>query len=234
MAFKRGASFVRNLQTSWEEFDVELLFYDNEGSTGNAMQGAVEFWFSPQPVNAMIGCSWSSLTMPVAALGHTMQQVQMDYGASNVKLSNKQIYSYFLRTFPPDSLQGLAMVGLVQYLGYKRVSWIYEMEAYAEGVYRAFLEHQNGTIFVANAEPMAHQRAEFEQELWIGPTQRIMNGAEKIILISMASTAKYIELALKIGFFTADRLLITCSAFVQISKTTCRKKGELAFEVPWV
>jgi hypothetical protein len=209
-AFKQGQRFIRDLQPSWEDFDVEFLIYDNKGSSGKAVKGAVEFWFGTNTVNAMIGCSWSSLSMAVGSLGQTMEQVQMGYSSTNARLSNKQLYSYFLRTVPPDSLQSIALVKMVEYLGYTRISWAYAAEPYAEGLYRGFVDESDGKISIQNAEPLVQQQEIFDGSLWIDGLTRLSKGAEKVILVAgnTGTAHNFMMFAIEIGLYAEDRLIL--------------------------
>ena len=59
---------------------------------------------------------------------------QVCYGATNPALANKDVYPYFLRTIPSDSLQGGALASVVSILNYTRVAILSNTDAYGSGV----------------------------------------------------------------------------------------------------
>ena len=65
---------------------------------------------------------------------------QIAYGATSPVLSNKQIYPYFLRTVPPDTVQAKAFWAFVEAFEVPLAACLYSLEAYGEGLYRAIEE----------------------------------------------------------------------------------------------
>lgn len=57
---------------------------------------------------------------------------QISYGSLSVKLSNKDVYNYFLRTVPPDSFFAAALVKVLQRMGWSLVSIVYSTGTWPE------------------------------------------------------------------------------------------------------
>jgi ABC-type branched-subunit amino acid transport system substrate-binding protein len=57
---------------------------------------------------------------------------QISYGSLSVKLSNKNVFNYFLRTVPPDSFFAAALVKLLVRMGWSYVSIVYSTGTWPE------------------------------------------------------------------------------------------------------
>ena len=62
----------------------------------------------------VVGPLSSGVSEAVANFLRVFEIPQISYSSTSVTLSNKDIYSYFLRTVPPDNFQAQAMVDLIQ------------------------------------------------------------------------------------------------------------------------
>ena len=82
------------------------------------------------PLAGVIGPFRSDVAVAVVNLLRVFQIPQVSFGATVVKLSNKDIYGNFLRTVPPNSFQGKALVDVVRYFG-----WSYVMTVFSPGLY---------------------------------------------------------------------------------------------------
>lgn len=82
------------------------------------------------PLAGVIGPFRSDVAVAVVNLLRVFQIPQVSFGATVVKLSNKDIYGNFLRTVPPNSFQGKALVDVVRYFG-----WSYAMTVFSPGLY---------------------------------------------------------------------------------------------------
>ena len=72
----------------------------------------------------IVGASWSTVSMTVANFLRVFEIPQISYDSTSITLSNKDIYSYFFRTVPPDSFQAQAIVDLCKEFGWNYVSTI--------------------------------------------------------------------------------------------------------------
>ena len=65
-------------------------------------------------VVGVIGASRSTMSIEVAKLLRLFKVPQVSYASTSSQLSNKNKYSYFARTVPPDSLQAQAMLHVIR------------------------------------------------------------------------------------------------------------------------
>lgn len=86
--------------------------------------------YEPKTVAAVIGGSYSSVSIQVANLLRLFKIPQISYASTSAQLSDKTRYEYFARTVPPDNYQALAMVDIVQFF-----NWTYVSTVASEGEY---------------------------------------------------------------------------------------------------
>lgn len=82
------------------------------------------------PLAGVIGPFVSDVSIAVANLLRVFNIPQVSYGSTSADLSNKEIYSYFFRTVPPDSFQAYALVDVL-----KRQNWDYIFTVNSYGNY---------------------------------------------------------------------------------------------------
>ena len=82
------------------------------------------------PVIAVIGAVVSSISIPVASLFRLFKVPQISFSSTSPLLSNRDRYTYFYRTVPPDNQQAQAMVDLLLHFGWYHVSIIYSNNLY--------------------------------------------------------------------------------------------------------
>ena len=70
----------------------------------------------------VIGAFKSGNSVIVANFLRVFEIPQISYGSLTVKLSNKNVFNYFLRTVPPDSFFAAALVKLLLKMGWTFVS----------------------------------------------------------------------------------------------------------------
>jgi hypothetical protein len=78
----------------------------------------------------VIGCLYSEVSETVANFLRVFEIPQISYSSTSVILSNKDIYSYFLRTVPPDTFQAKALVDIIRKFGWSYVSTVNSDGAY--------------------------------------------------------------------------------------------------------
>lgn len=88
-------------------------------------------------INGLVGGYHSAIAMPTASVGQVLQKPQVAWGATSPALSNKANYGYFLRTMPPDSIQGQAMWKWINTTGVPKVAIMYQEDSYGEGLKKA-------------------------------------------------------------------------------------------------
>ncbi|CAE8646997.1 unnamed protein product [Polarella glacialis] len=89
------------------------------------------------PISGLVGGLHSAISFPVASLAATFKVPQVAFASTSPKLSNKDAYPYFLRTMPPDSIQGSAFWQWLVHFQVPSAVFIYSMESYAEGMFQA-------------------------------------------------------------------------------------------------
>jgi len=95
-------------------------------------------------VVGVIGGYFSAIALGVAANTEVFGVPQVAFGATNTHLSDKVVYPWFLRTIPPDSIQGAAMWAWMNYFVIPSVTFFYrKREAYGEGLLQIALESAN-------------------------------------------------------------------------------------------
>eukprot|EP00913_Durusdinium_trenchii_P029104 g27288.t1 len=90
-----------------------------------------------EPVVGLIGASTSSVSTPIATMSAVQKVPQISFSATSLTLSNKDLYPFFLRTLPPDSLQALALWSWIETFEVPSVTCIYTTEAYGEQLFDA-------------------------------------------------------------------------------------------------
>ncbi len=80
----------------------------------------------------IIGAASSRVSVPVASLVRLFTTPQVSYASSSAILSNRDRYTYFYRTIPPDNLQARAMVDVMLYMNWTYISTIYSLNPYGE------------------------------------------------------------------------------------------------------
>ena len=88
--------------------------------------------FQDAPTSGVVGASNSGVSVPVAGLLRLFTTPQISYASSSALLNNRNSYSYFYRTTPPDTLQAQAMVDLLLYFNWTYISTIYSEDTYGE------------------------------------------------------------------------------------------------------
>ena len=82
------------------------------------------------PLAGVIGPFVSDVSIAVANLLRVFDIPQISYGSTSADLSNKEIFSYFFRTVPPDSFQAHALVDVI-----KEYNWDYIFTINSHGNY---------------------------------------------------------------------------------------------------
>lgn len=118
-ALEQSLEYIR---ASFSSLDASE-FVCSDGSEAEAK-------FEPKTVAAVIGGSYSSVSIQVANLLRLFKIPQISYASTSAQLSDKTRYEYFARTVPPDNYQALAMVDIVQFF-----NWTYVSTVASEGEY---------------------------------------------------------------------------------------------------
>ena len=84
------------------------------------------------PTIGIVGAAASRVSIPIANLGRLFQISQVSFASTSPHLSNKERYSYFYRTVPPDNLQAQALIDVVLHFKWTEISVIYAGDIYGQ------------------------------------------------------------------------------------------------------
>eukprot|EP00971_Amphidinium_carterae_P269596 5348181-Amphidinium_carterae.1 len=87
-------------------------------------------------VAGIVGGYHSAIAGPVASTAEVFEVPQVSWGATSPSLSDKTLYPWFVRTIPPDSLQGSAMWAWMNRFGIPSVAYLHTRESYGEGLFQ--------------------------------------------------------------------------------------------------
>ena len=95
---------------------VNIYVNDSKCAPQPAVESALWQLFHPKPVQAVLGAGCSSASMLSQLVLQLFEVPQVCYGATNPALADKEVYPYFLRTIPSDTIQVCVpgMMSLVQ------------------------------------------------------------------------------------------------------------------------
>ncbi|KAJ3094412.1 hypothetical protein HDU96_001689, partial [Phlyctochytrium bullatum] len=118
---------------------LRLLFRDSFNQPSLAVKHAIELAQSNTTI-AFIGEYYSGVTIPMALATGSFRILQCSGTATTPELSDKTNYPYFFRTVPSDTNQGIALVEIVKYYGWKKVALITVNSNYGFGIASSFLK----------------------------------------------------------------------------------------------
>ncbi|XP_071054565.1 metabotropic glutamate receptor 4-like isoform X2 [Onthophagus taurus] len=94
-----------------------------------------------KPVTAVIGASFSVVSIMVANILRLFKIPQVSYASTSTELSDKSRFEYFSRVVPPDNFQAQAMVEVIKALGWKYVSTVAVEGDYGEKGIASFISY---------------------------------------------------------------------------------------------
>ena len=105
--------------------------------TADKTKEFIKVTLRPSTVNGsefagVIGAFKSGNSVIVANFLRVFRIPQISYGSLTVKLSNKNVFNYFLRTVPPDSFFAAALVKLLVRMRWTYVSIVHSTGTWAE------------------------------------------------------------------------------------------------------
>uniref|UniRef100_A0A0N5AI31 G_PROTEIN_RECEP_F3_4 domain-containing protein n=1 Tax=Syphacia muris TaxID=451379 RepID=A0A0N5AI31_9BILA len=83
-------------------------------------------------VAAVVGGSYSSVTVQIANLLRLFKIAQVSPASTNADLSDKNRFEYFARTVPSDNYQARAMIDIALHFNWSYVSLVYSADEYGE------------------------------------------------------------------------------------------------------
>ncbi|XP_031336397.1 metabotropic glutamate receptor 8-like [Photinus pyralis] len=106
-----------------------------------------------KPVSAVIGASFSVVSIMVANILRLFKIPQVSYASTSTELSDKSRFEYFSRVVPPDNFQAQAMVEIIKELDWKYVSTVAVEGEYGEKGIASFISYSADVgICIATSE----------------------------------------------------------------------------------
>ncbi|KAJ3622800.1 hypothetical protein MTP99_019078 [Tenebrio molitor] len=96
--------------------------------------GKAPLYVPHKPVTAVIGASFSVVSIMVANILRLFKIPQVSYASTSTELSDKSRFEYFSRVVPPDNFQAQTMVEIIKEMGWKYVSTVAVEGDYGERV----------------------------------------------------------------------------------------------------
>ncbi|VDN53509.1 unnamed protein product, partial [Dracunculus medinensis] len=110
-------------------------------------------------VAAVVGGSYSSVTVQVANLLRLFKIAQVSPASTNADLSDKNRFEYFARTVPSDNYQAKAMVDIALHFNWSYLSLVYSADEYGELGAEAFKkEARKKNICIATEERISMKK----------------------------------------------------------------------------
>jgi len=105
---------------------LEIESCQSDSSAGENMTDVLP------PTIGIVGASVSRVSVPVASLGRLFSMPQVSYATTSALLSDRNIYTYFYRTIPPDNLEARAMIELFLHFNWTYISAVYSRDSYGQ------------------------------------------------------------------------------------------------------
>uniref|UniRef100_A0A914H5N1 G-protein coupled receptors family 3 profile domain-containing protein n=1 Tax=Globodera rostochiensis TaxID=31243 RepID=A0A914H5N1_GLORO len=122
-ALNQSLDFVRDMIGSSELTDY---------SCTDGRQPTLRHPSPKKNVVAVVGASYSSVTVQIANLLRLFRIVQVSPASTNADLSDKNRFEYFARTVPSDNYQARAMIDIAVHFNWTYVSLVYSADEYGE------------------------------------------------------------------------------------------------------
>lgn len=123
--------------------NVKVRIGNSAGTPETGVATALDFMLGldgETPIVGLVGGVFSSISMPIASVAAVQKVTQISYGSTSPALSNKDTYPYFLRTVPPDSIQGQAFWNWIVTFEVPLAVCMYAVEPYGQGLFLAIEE----------------------------------------------------------------------------------------------
>lgn len=135
---------------------------------------------SPEKVFAVVGGSYSSVSIQVANLLRLFKIPQVSYASTSAALSDKGRFELFARTVPPDNFQAKAMADIIRYFNWSYVNTVASEGEYGEmGIDSFRQEARLRNVCIAVSEKVSHSATperfdEIIKRLLTKPTARVV------------------------------------------------------------
>ena len=144
--------------------------------------------------SGIVGPALSAVAVPVATLMDLFNTPQISFSATANLLSNKNDFTYFFRTVPPDSGQVMAMYDMIRTFNWTYVSIVYTDNVYGRGGFeqlqRILASGDNATkICIAHSIPVRLGASDSVHDGVVDTLLKSRRNATTVILFANAQTA---------------------------------------------
>ena len=147
------------------------------------------------PVIGLIGASTSSVSQPIATMSAVQKVPQISFSATALALSNKELYPFFLRTLPPDSLQALVLWNLILTFEIPSATCIYTLETYGEQLFHALTTLQQGSsVLAGQALPFLLGDSAVTDQHRVARAAKAMGSRFIVLLLSSSMTLGFLRI----------------------------------------
>ncbi|CAJ0583098.1 unnamed protein product, partial [Mesorhabditis spiculigera] len=159
-ALNQSLDFVRELIGSTEPSEYQC----HDGSPPTPKQS--KMLQTRRNVVAVVGGSYSSVTVQVANLLRLFRIVQVSPASTNADLSDKARFEFFARTVPSDNYQVRAMISIAKEFGWTYISLLYSADEYGELGAEAFKkEARKENICIATEERVLNKKESISESI---------------------------------------------------------------------
>ncbi|CAP23141.1 LOW QUALITY PROTEIN: Protein CBR-MGL-1, partial [Caenorhabditis briggsae] len=200
-ALNQSLDFVRDMIGSSEASDYVCL----DGSDPNVKKQSQK-----KNVAAVVGGSYSSVSVQLANLLRLFRIAQVSPASTNADLSDKNRFEYFARTVPSDDYQAMAMVEIAVRFRWSYVSLVYSADEYGELGADAFKkEARKKGICIALEERIQNKKESFTESInnLVQKLQPEKNVGATVVVLFVGT--EYIPDILR---YTAERMKLTSGA----------------------
>nr|XP_006818866.1 PREDICTED: gamma-aminobutyric acid type B receptor subunit 1-like [Saccoglossus kowalevskii] len=135
-------------------YELKMLWEDSQCDSGRAVDAMYSLLYK-KPTKLFIigpGCSTTSESTAISAQLWSLPQVS--YAAGSSSLSNKELYPYFMRMKPANTVHNPARLALMRHYGWKKIGTIVEAtDNYLSLMQDMVVRMQNDGIDVVTTDP---------------------------------------------------------------------------------
>ena len=214
---------------------ADMLFSTGTGELCTAAEtissGMMAYNSSVLPAVAIIGPTSSQVALSVASLLRLFTKPEISYAVSSPTFNNRDRYSYFYRTHPPDDQEVRAIIDLILTLDWNYVTVIHSNNAYGDpalDIFRQLAEEVQICIDMDISLDDDYHDADY-----LEVATRLVNESQANAVVFFASLS-YVEqfmqqfTVLQEGGMTRSFVWIGSSSWVQASSITDKYSDAIA------
>ena len=140
-------------------------------------------------VAVILGGFHSAVTAPISSNAAVFGVPHIGWGATSPALSDKVLHPYFVRTCPPDSLQGRGMWVWMNHFQVPAVAFFYTRDSYGEGLFSTVIDQATAAnqVYRIKAVPALYQPKEYDLQVARDACQGIRDTGSKVVFMAMTN-----------------------------------------------